>query len=306
MAESKSVLGGIDFTPTLNLADNAAKTYLERVFEPLAATMADPIYYLAVIYITVIGFQAYRGQFPLKDFVLRIIFLAFIFSAVTWTGLGGQLLGLCTGFMDKAAGAILSGQEKPADLLDGLCAGIQRIGQVMLEKANWMDLRQIATALLLILVNIVLFCCALGIMIMAKLGLAIVLSLCPIFMAFMIFPTTRHWGINWINLLLFFIFWYLLTVCILSLGFATFEEYVSVVKIIGVENNATSVEKINQMIENVSQIMTAFTVMGVQILFLFQVKTWASILTGGAMAHGGGAIKAITMIVKKAVSKGAA
>lgn len=305
MADSKSIFDGIDFSPTLKMADNAASVYLEKVFKPLAAAMADPIYYLAVIYITVLAFQAYRGQFPLNDFVRRIIFLAFIFSVVTWSGLGGKLLGICTGFMDEAGGVILSGQEKTETVLDGFYKGVLRISQAIQKDATWMSPGQIATAQLLMLVDIVMFGCALAIMAMAKLGLAIVLSLCPIFMAFLIFPATRQWGYNWINLLLFFIFWYLLTVCILSLGFSTFEDYVTTVKMLGVGGGNTK-ELLNQYITNNTKIATVFLVMFVQILFLFQVKTWASVLTGGAMAHGGGAIRAIIMVAKKALTKGVA
>lgn len=280
----------------MKIADRAANTFLETVFPSVADLVSVPIESICVIYIAACGIRALKGHLSVHDFFLRIVMVSFVFATLNWNGLGGALYEAINDFLVKFAVAVFDSEAE--DMPDAFYKGVLCIGQALLDKAGAFAVGQALQAILVLGINILLLGLSYALLIFAKLGLAVTMSVCPVFMGFMIFPATRQWAYNWISMILNLCFMYILTMAIISLSFKAFESTFSSMKSLGISGSVTGAFK--QYLENSSEVYGLILIMVIIIVFLLQVKSWAAALSGGAMIQSlGGMVAGAAMTVAR-------
>jgi type IV secretion system protein VirB6 len=259
-------------------ADGITNAYLNEIFPALASAVWAPIFFIAVLYWVSLGYKIFAGYEPIKwnDILKRIFMTVAIFASLSWSGLGQTIYGFFTSFMESAAATIMSG-EPTVSMLDAL---FNNVGQVsaLLQNVSWYQFGMILQGFGLLLINCLLFVLALVYLTIAKFGLAITMSLLPIFIGFFFFDQTRQWGLNWINKMLNFSFIYVLVIAIIRLGFLAFGE--------AIDEAGKAASASDAVMINVQQISYLFIIEGVLIIFMLQVKSWAAALSSGASVQG--------------------
>lgn len=259
-------------------SDGITEAYLNQIYPALAAAISAPIYLLAIIYWAILGYKIYAGFEPVKwNVILSKIFMTVaVFSSLSWGGLGRSIYVFFTSFMEGSASTIMAGKPT-AQMLDAL---YNDVGQVsaLLQNVSWYQIGMILQGFGLFLINCMLFVLALVYLTIAKFGLAITMSLLPIFVGFFFFEQTRQWGMNWVSKMLNFSFIYILVIAIVRLGFLAFGETV--------EEAGRAASASDAVMINIQQISYLFIIEGVLIIFMLQVKSWAAALSGGATVQG--------------------
>lgn len=275
-------------------ADGITRAYLNEIFPALASAVSTPIFLLGIIYWVTLGIKVYAGYEPIRwnEILKRLFMTAAVFSCLSWSGLGQTIYGFFTSFMEGAAATIMTGQPT-ARMLDAL---FNNVGQVsaLLQNVSWYQFGMILQGFGLLIVNCLLFVLALVYLTIAKLGLAITMSLLPIFLGFFFFDQTRQWGMNWVNKMLNFSFIYILVIAIVRLGFLAFGQ--------AIDEAGKAASATDAVMINIQQISYLFIIEGVLIIFLLQVKSWAAALSNGAAVQG----VSLLMTAGKLVSGGGA
>lgn len=279
-----------------SVVDEAINAYLTQVYPAVAAIVGPPIEYLCIIYIAVLGYKALQGQFPVLDFVYRGFFVSLIFATLNWGGLGGQIFKIFDTFLTEFAKTIFASDAD--SLLEAFFHGVLKIGQALLDKAGRFGIGQSLQAIVLIILDIVLLAFSYSLLIFSKMGLAITMSIGPIFMGFFIFPATRQWAYNWISMMLNFTFLYILTMAILRFSFAAFSSTLNNMNDIFQATDATTL--IKGYLENNADVYGLMLIMIIIFVFLTQVKSWAAALSSGTMVQTlGGMVASAAMTIAR-------
>lgn len=258
--------------------DGVTQSFLTQTYPALASAISTPIYLVAVLYWAVYGYKIYAGYEPMKwnDLLAKAFMTTAVFSALNWGGLGQNIYGFFTSFMEGAASTIMSGQST-ASMIDALYNNVGQVSSLM-QKASWYQFGMILQGFGLFIVNCILFILALFYMTLGRFGLAITMVLLPIFVGFFFFEQTRQWAMNWLSKMLNFCLIYILVITIVRFGFLAFGDAINEA---GKASSVTDAALIN-----VQQVASLYIVEGVLIIFMLQVKGWAAALAGGASVQG--------------------
>lgn len=262
----------------LSASDNVTDHFLSNTYPALASTLSTPVMLAATLYWVVYGYQVYAGKagFAMQDILVKAVTTALVLATLSWGGLASQIYHAFVGFMENGAATLISG-EPTAKLIDGLYSDIGAVSSKLMG-APWQVFGVIIEGAILFFVNCLLLLLAIVYMTIAKFGLAITMVLLPIFVAFLMWPATRQWFMNWLSKMLNFALIYILVMAIVRVGFDAFSGAIDAAK------QARTITEVDQLSsELVAQLLV---VEGVLCLFMLQVKSWAAALSGGAAVQG--------------------
>lgn len=262
----------------LSASDNVTDHFLSSTYPALASAMSTPVILAATLYWVVYGYQVYAGKagFAMQDILVKAVATALVLGTLSWGGLASQIYHAFVGFMDSGAATLISG-EPTAKLIDGLFKDVNAAAKILM-RAPWQSFGVIIEGAVLFFVNCLLLLLAIVYMTIAKFGLAITMVLLPIFVAFLMWPQTRQWFMNWLSKMLNFALIYILVMAIVRLGFDAFSGAIDMAK------KASSFGEADSLTSDlVAQLLV---VEGVLCLFMLQVKSWAAALSGGAAVQG--------------------
>ncbi|AKK24697.1 type IV secretion system protein [Pandoraea oxalativorans] len=272
-------------------ADGVTQSFLSQTYPAIADAISTPLYFAAVLYWAIFGYQVYAGyaSFQWKDFLAKCVMTVAVFGTLSWGGLAQKLYNAFVSFMESTAATIMAGQPT-ASMLDALYSNVDAVS-TRLRALDLYQFAMICDGIFLFALNSLLFVLALVYMTIAKFGLAITMVLCPLFIGFLMFPQTRQWFMNWLSMMLNFCFIYILVIAIVRFGYMAFGDAIATAGMVAQSENLATSEQTAQLV----------LVEGVLILFMLGVRGWASALAGGASSSTG----VLMMIVRMALSKGA-
>lgn len=262
----------------LSASDNVTDHFLSNTYPALASALSTPVILAATLYWVVYGYQVYAGKagFATQDILVKAVTTALVLGTLSWGGLASQIYHAFVGFMDGGAATLISG-EPTAKLIDALFNDVAKAANTLMG-APWQAFGVIIEGAVLFLVNCILLLLAIVYMTIAKFGLAITMVLLPIFVAFLMWPQTRQWFMNWLSKMLNFALIYILVMAIVRVGFDAFSGAIDAAK------HAKSIGEWDKL--NSDLVAQLIIVEGVLCLFMLQVKSWAAALSGGAAVQG--------------------
>src|SRR5690606_31997363 len=93
-------------------ADGVTEHFLSTTYPAIADAVAPPLYYVAILYWAIFGYQIYAGHAPMqwKDLLARAVMTVAVFATLQWGGLAQQIYHFFVSFMEGAAATIMAGE----------------------------------------------------------------------------------------------------------------------------------------------------------------------------------------------------
>lgn len=254
----------------LQKVDLVTLHYTAQSYQAVVARHSAELHLLLVVYIGLYGVAILQGVLPGNaQQMSRHILKAFIIFelATNWGMFTIFFYNVFTSGPDKVTGALTGGID-PSQQLGALFDVGMDCAIRIFKKAITFNIGIILTGLLVFVGTLLLTGYALFLLVLSKLGLAILLSLAPLFVTFALWKSTRGLFQGWLNYLVNFALVPILTYALLALVLSIMQD---------------SVQKIDQAGEAVRMIdVTPFLLIGcISTLLFAQVNRIASSLGGG-------------------------
>ncbi|MBG0792484.1 type IV secretion system protein [Methylocystis sp. H62] len=206
--------------------------FVSNSVQNLTSYVDAPLRVAVMLYIVIYGIAVMRGaiQEPILDFAWRAIRIVTVILLATNAASYQQYVTAL--FFDslprEISGAIAGGgldmkSGQPFDQL--LTKGIS-VAQKIYDQAGLTDIVPALVAAILLVFTAVSGFLQFAIMLYAKVGLALVLALGPIFIALMLFEATRTFGEAWTRQLANFVILHVLVVALIGLMLTTVGHFV--------------------------------------------------------------------------------
>lgn len=184
--------------------DSVLTHYVTDTAAALMSTLQGSFYTLLLVYMALWGFSMMRGmiQEPVMDAAVRMVRLSIIVSLATNAGIyAGYVYDFLYNWPAELLGALQGGAaQNTAQLLDQMLdKGIGLAGQVW-QTAGLDNIGGYFQGAILWLVACVVTVIAAGLIIMAKMTLAVSLALGPLFIFGLVFEATRQYFDRWIGI----------------------------------------------------------------------------------------------------------
>ena len=262
----------------IGASDHVAEQFLTQIYPILAAAASPALYYAAIWYWALLGYQIYAGLAPLqpRDVLAKVVVTCAVFGSLSWVGFATQIYHFFVSFMEGTAQMIMVG-DSATSLLDGLLINGDQVSQTLMNN-SLVQINAIIEGTLILVLNSLLFTISLVVLTLSKFGLAVTMALLPVFVGFLFFSETRHWFRNWLSKMLTFSLIYILVIAIIKLAFSAFGSYIDEIKLAAAQFETSRITR--DMVTNL--IIVELVLIG----FILQVKGWASSLALGAATQG--------------------
>lgn len=236
------------------------------------------------IYILLVALDAYNRGFDenvmdlAKRMVGWLLIIAFAFNSSQYQKLANILW-----MLPENLSGLLGTSTYTASALDTQSNNILKMMENIFAYAATLDMLQVSDKLMLyiggtfaVILAYLFFLITFAYYLIAKLSLAMVIVIGPLFIGSMLFPATRQWGMNWIGQILNYSATVVFFVILGSLQNDFFQNHLGN----AVTGNFTSVAQV------VGLIPLFFLTTTIFILIAWSIPSIASALTGGASANG--------------------
>ena len=224
--------------------DNQFKAPLEAFISSgtsgISAWATGPLSVALTLYVMIYGFLIIRGAIdePIMDFTFRAMKLAIILMLVQ-NASNYQTYVSSVFFEDlptEVSGALNTGAAPSASAFDSLLDKGQKSADDIWAKSSWpVDVLTGAAGLLVIVMTFIVAAIGYVVSLYARVALAIVLAVGPIFIALAMFQPTRRFTEAWIGQLVSFVILQVLVIAVgsllvtcLDMTFATIDSYADV------------------------------------------------------------------------------
>lgn len=272
------------FTDTINHVSSVLNTYVSDTSSNIVGGFSGVATTLIAIYAMLWGWSMIRGMInePITDGVTRIARLAVIVALATNIGIyNGYIVDFLWNAPDALASLVAGGfsdSTTNANFLDTLFGKMYAFGAAYMEKAHatagvFPDFGLLAAGWAVWLVGGAATLYGAFLLVLAKIALAVLLAVGPIFVLCLIFDGTKRFFDVWIGQALNYVFLVMLTAAMIKLLFTIISTYMDV--IFGTYAAAGGADP------SFSEIFPMLAVSGIGVLVLMQMPSIASALGGG-------------------------
>ncbi|MDQ1815803.1 type IV secretion system protein [Massilia sp. CCM 9210] len=184
--------------------DELLLNFVTKISSQLITALVPIVLTGATIYIILMGFAIMRGEASesVRTFSWKLFRMAFIAGIALSVGVYQSFIvdgvqGLQKGLIQE-----VSGKESVGDLIDAMSKPYEKLGSSLLAKAstgNWSKPGMLISSGLVFAGQASLFIVGLGYFLVAKVGLALVLAVGPLFIMLAMWPGTQKYTMNWIG-----------------------------------------------------------------------------------------------------------
>ena len=268
---------------TLELVDATVKAYTLSAWSQVASTNAGSLRLALVLYVALFGIFVWYGALHLRMAqIVKHLFtaVAVFVLATTWGAFSTLFYEVFMHGPDAVAGALTGGRNASGALGQVFDRGIDAARTVW-QQAGPMDLTLALVGATVFVGAVVMTGSALVLIILAKLGLAVLLALGPIFILLYLFSSTRGFFEGWLRQLANFSMLIVLTFGVLALMLKIVEPATA-----AFTSKGTAIQLLDT---------ARYLLMSVVACFLFAlVPGFASGVVGGFALHASSALAALS------------
>jgi type IV secretion system protein VirB6 len=205
---------------TLNLVDATVKPYTITAWSNVAAANATALRLMLILYVALFGVFVWYGALQLTmGQIVRHLFtaIAVFVLATSWGAFATLLYDVFTHGPDALAGALAGGGAGASDALGRVFDQGIEAARVVWQQAGPMDLTLALVGAIVFIGTVLMTGAALVLVVLAKLALAVLLALGPVFIMLYLFSATRGFFEGWIRQLANFSMLIVLTFGVLAL-----------------------------------------------------------------------------------------
>jgi type IV secretion system protein VirB6 len=206
--------------------------FVSNSVQNLTSYVDAPLRVAVMLYVAIYGIAVMRGaiQEPILDFAWRTIrIVTVILLATNAASYQQYVTGLFFDSLPKEISNAIAGSGldmKSGQPFDQLLTKGIAVAQQIYDQAGLTDIVPALVAAILLVFTAVSGFLQFAIMLYAKVGLALVLALGPIFIALMLFEATRTFGEAWTRQLANFVILHVLVVALIGLMLTTVGHFV--------------------------------------------------------------------------------
>lgn len=191
------------FEPAYAFIEARLDQFLNERASAVIAEVAGPLRLALVLYVLLYGFAILRGAItePLMDFAVRSLKLAIIYMLTTTVAYGDwvaqPLFHVLPGSLAQAIGGDAAGD--PGAAFDQFFARAAYLAQRITETSLPINMGPSIVAGAVLLLGVSAAALGFGIVMVAKVALALLVALGPIFIACALFESTRRYFFGWLS-----------------------------------------------------------------------------------------------------------
>jgi len=190
------------FEPAYGFIDSRLSEFLNARLGDMLAQVRGPLAAALALYIVLYGFAILRGSVsePIVDFAIRSIKLVFIWAIATTAAYSNYVTDPLFHVLPNALARALSGGEvvNVGSSFDEFFSYAGELADKVNREANPLDLGPVVVAGVVIVVGALAAALGFGVIMVAKVALALLVALGPIFIACALFEATRRFFFGWL------------------------------------------------------------------------------------------------------------
>lgn len=191
------------FEPAYIFLDERLNAFLGDRLGTVIAEVEGPFRVALVLYIVLYGYAIFRGAIsePVMDFAIRAIKLLFIYMLATTPAYSDFVTEPLFRDLPNFLARALGGSETPnvGSAFDQFLAYTGYLGETIAGEGSGFDLAPYIVAAVVLLVGALACALGFGVVLVAKLALALLVTLGPIFIACALFDATRRFFFGWLS-----------------------------------------------------------------------------------------------------------
>lgn len=191
------------FEPSYLFIDERLTVFLSDRLTSVIAEVEGPLRVALVLYVVLYGFAILRGAIsePMMDFAIRSIKLALVYALATTTAYSSFVTEpLFTGLPNALTRAI-GGADAPnvGAAFDQFLAYAGYLAETIARTGNVFDVTPYVVSGAVLIIGALACALGFGVVLVAKLALALLVALGPIFIACALFDATRRFFFGWLS-----------------------------------------------------------------------------------------------------------
>lgn len=209
------------FEPSYDFIDGRLNEFLGGRLPAVIAEVEGPLRIALVLYVLLYGFAILRGSIsePVMDFAVRSIKLAFLYALATTPAYssfvtGPLFIGLPNVLARAVSGAETSGVGAAFDQFFAYAAWL---GEDIAREASAFNPAPYVISAAVFIIGALAAALGFGVVLVAKLALALLVTLGPIFIACALFDATRRFFFGWLSQALNYLVLFALMIVIFQL-----------------------------------------------------------------------------------------
>jgi type IV secretion system protein VirB6 len=260
----------LNFFGLLSACDVVIQQFLLQTYPRIAHAISPLMTVLLVLYWALYGMRIYSAYWVVdwRDIFQRIWMTVLLFSLLVWENVARPMYGYLVAIADGVS-VMMMGDASHVQTLTSFWHGVGAIAAILMGDEST-SFGIVLKGFGLMLMNNALFALIVAMLVMAKFGLAVTMTMLPLFALFALFALTRHWAMNCLGLMLQCALLSIFVTAIVSAGFLIFSDPMQLIR--QTANSATLASL------RVDQVAAMYLLEGVLLLFIWQAKYWASTL----------------------------
>lgn len=191
------------FQPAYSFVDSKLDVFLNDRAGSVMAQVSGPLRAALVLYVLLYGFAILRGaiQEPFMDFVVRSIKLAFIYMLATTVAYSTYVTQPLFHVLPDTLTQAISGSGVPdvGSAFDQFFARAAYLAEKIWNKATPVNFAPLILSAVVYIVGALAAAIGFGVVLIAKVALALLVALGPIFVACALFDATRRFFFGWLS-----------------------------------------------------------------------------------------------------------
>jgi type IV secretion system protein VirB6 len=191
------------FQPAYAFVDDKLDVFLNERASSVMAEVSGPLRVALVLYVLLYGFAILRGaiQEPFMDFVVRSIKLAFIYMLATTVAYSTYVTQPLFHVLPDTLTQAISGSGVPdvGSAFDQFFARAAYLAEKIWNKATPVNFAPLILSAVVYIVGALAAAIGFGVVLIAKVALALLVALGPIFVACALFDATRRFFFGWLS-----------------------------------------------------------------------------------------------------------
>lgn len=247
----------------LTQVDQVTLGYTAKAYQAIVSAHMTELRLMLVIYIALFGIAVLQGllSMSLRDASRHLLKALIIFQLATnWGSFTTFFYNVFTSGPEKLTTALIGGTKPTDQLEDVFTTGVEAARNIY-SKAGTLDIAQVILAAFVLIGTVLMTGMALFLLILSKMGLAILLSIAPIFLAMALWRSTQGLFQGWMNYLINYAMIPVITFALLGLILTLMKDPVNTIKQSG--ENLTMVTIIPYLLMGVISTLLFTQVLGI-------------------------------------------
>lgn len=186
----------------IGYVDTTLNGFTESTYNALVTSHQTEIMLVLTIYVALYGWAVMNAwiETTLSDAVKRIVLMAVVVMLATrWSYFSIFCYDVFTTGPSKIIAAVTQGAMNPTELLDQVFDKGVRAGYGLMQEGGWSDLGMVLIGALVAFGTLVMIGYSLFLIVLAKMALAVLLGLAPLFLLLLLFNATRDFFGQWLR-----------------------------------------------------------------------------------------------------------